>query len=173
MTAISGLAVTATRLGSAAAGFGFGEPAAAEVFGGDAGEVGLDVEDGCAVEHVDAVDVKGGSLAAEEADGGEADWVWPARGAGGEDAVRAVVGGRVGGEVEAVDAVEGPEDVEVGEALDVGEAGGELGQEAEDAFGFVLRAEAFGDIGGGMVWADDVADGVEGEGLRGRDRHAG
>jgi len=75
------------------------------------------------------------------------------------------------GEVEAVNAVEGPEDVEVGEALDVGEAGGELGQDAEDAFGLVLGAETFGDVGGGVVRADDVADGAEGEGLRGRVRH--
>ena len=55
--------------------FGFGEPSSAEGFCGDAGEIGLDVEDGGLVEHVDASDVELGVFAAEEFEDGEADGV--------------------------------------------------------------------------------------------------
>lgn len=73
-------------------GLGFGEPAATEFFGGDAGHVGLDVEYGSAVEHVDASDAQFGTVAAEEFDDGECDWVGTAGRARSEEAVRSVVG---------------------------------------------------------------------------------
>jgi len=44
---------------------GFGEPASAEFFFGDTGEIRFDVENGSAIEHIDATDVENGAFAAE------------------------------------------------------------------------------------------------------------
>jgi len=42
-----------------------GEPASAEFFFGDTGEIRFDVENGSAIEHIDATDVENGAFAAE------------------------------------------------------------------------------------------------------------
>lgn len=49
-----------------APGFGFRQPAAAELFGGDAGHVGFDVEDRSAVEHVDSANVELSAIAMQQ-----------------------------------------------------------------------------------------------------------
>ena len=103
------------------------------------------------------------AIAAEEFNDGESDGVGTPRGAGGEDAVRAIIDGRRAEQIESLGAVEYPEDEQVGEALDVGEAGGELRQDFEDAFRFVFGAGAFGDLFCVLVRASDVADGLGGE----------
>jgi hypothetical protein len=148
------------RLG---AGLGFGQPAAAEFFLRDVGKVGFDVEDGGAVEHVNAANVEGGAVAAEEFDVGEGDGIGTARRAGGEDAMRAVVTGRRGDEVVTLGLVEKPKDAEVREAFDVGEAGGEFGQDFQGAFDIVLRSKASGDIASLGVGGDGVSDRLRGE----------
>jgi hypothetical protein len=140
--------------------FGFGQPSAAEILGGDGGHVGFDVEDGGAVEHVDAADMEGWAVAAEQFDNSEADGVGAARGARGEDAVGAAVGGALADELKTFGAVEDPQDEQVGEAFDVLQSGGEFREDFEDAFGVVGDANAFGDGSGGRVGAADDSDGT-------------
>src|SRR2546425_733932 len=67
---------------------------------------------------------------------------------GGENAVDAVVGGRLGEQVVAFVAVEDPQDEEVGEALDVREARLKLGQDLERALHLVAGPQALGDLSG-------------------------
>jgi hypothetical protein len=134
-----------------------------EFFFGDAGEVRLDVEDGGAVQHVNASHVEVGAFAAEEFDGGQGYRVWTKWGTGGEDSVGTIVRGRCAEQVESLGAVELPDDDEMGEAFDVGEALFELGQDFEYAFGVVFSAETFGDVFGGGEGTADVADGAGGE----------
>lgn len=55
--------------------FRFGEPAAAELFLRDAGEVGFDVKDWCAVEHIDPVDMQVRAFTAAQFDNSHTDWV--------------------------------------------------------------------------------------------------
>jgi len=82
------------------------------------------------------------ALAAEQLDHGEADGIGAPRRSGGEDAVGAVVRGRCAQQFEALRAVEFPEDEEVGDAFDVGEAGLELGQDLQRTLGLVLGAQS-------------------------------
>ena len=141
-------------------GFGFGEPAAAELLGGDAGHVGLDVEEWGAIEHVEAADVEFGSVAAQEFDDGESDGIGAAGRAGGEDPVRAVVGGRGTEELVALGSVEGPDYEEVREAFNVRKARLEFGENIKDAFDVVLDAEAFRNGFGVSVRTSHMADGA-------------
>jgi hypothetical protein len=146
-----------------AAGLGFGQPAAAYLLSWDAGKVGLEIENGGAVEHVETADVQGIAIAAEEFDDGESDGIWAARRAGGEDAVRAVVDGRSAEQLIIFGAVEDPDDEQVREAFDVGEAEGELREDFEDAFGFVLGAGTFWDLLSVVVGTFYVSDGLRGK----------
>jgi NTE family protein len=148
------------------AGFGLGEPAAAEFCFGDTGKIRLEIEDRSAVEHVDAADVEIGAVATKQFNGGESDRIRAERRAGGEDSVRTVVGGRIGDKVETLGAIKFPDDDEVREAFDVGEAGGEFREDFEDAVGGVLGAEAFWYVGRLFVGAGDEADGARGEHLK-------
>jgi len=141
------------------AGFGFGEPTATELIGGNAGHVGLDVEDRSAIEHVDAVNVELRTVAAEEFDDSEGNRVWTPGRARGEDAVGTIVGWRRAEEFVAFGAVESPDDEEMRKAFDVGEAGFVLGKDFEDALFVMLDAEAFGYGLGVRVWAANVTDG--------------
>ena len=75
-------------------GFSFSKPAATELLGRDAGHVRLEIEDGSAVEHVDATDVELCSFTAEKFDYGQGDRVGATWGTGRKDSVRAIVGGR-------------------------------------------------------------------------------
>ena len=115
------------------------------------------------MQHVDATDVQAGAFAAKQFDDGHADWIWAARRSRGEDAVRAIVGWRSAEQLKALRAVELPEDDEMREAFDVGEAGLEVGQDIEDAIGLVPCAEAFGNLAGAFVRAGYIADWSRGE----------
>jgi hypothetical protein len=143
-----------------AAGLGFGQPAAANLLSWDAGKVGLEIENGGAVEHVETADVQGIAFTAEEFDDGESDGIWAARGAGGEDAVWAVIDGRSAEQLIIFGAVEDPDDEQVREAFDVGEAEGELREDFEEAFGIVPGAWTFGDLLGVVVWTFYMSDGL-------------
>lgn len=125
---------------------GFGEPSATELFLRDAGEVWLDVEDGSSVEHVDSPDMQTGTFAADQFDYGEPDRVGTSWGTRGEDSMGTIVGRRLSDQFEFSGAVEGPQNNQVREAFNVGEAGFELRQNLEGTFGFVFRPEAFGDF---------------------------
>jgi len=149
--------------GGFSTGFGFGEPASAETFLGNAGKVGFDVEDGSAIEHVHAAHVQARAVAAEKFYRGQADGIGAAGGAGGEDAVGTVVAGWAGDEVVALGAVEDPEDDQVGKTFDVGEAWGEFRQDFEGALGLMLCAEAFGDVAGVGVGSEGASDGLGSE----------
>jgi len=115
------------------------------------------------VQHIDAADVEVGAIAAKQFDNGQADGIWTARRSGSENTVRAMIRGRGAEQLEALGAVELPEDDEMREAFDVSEAWLELGQEFEDALSLVLCAEAFGNVAGAFVGAGDMADGPRGE----------
>lgn len=115
------------------------------------------------MQHIDAADVEVGAFAAKQFDDGQADGIWTTRRSCGEDAVGPIVRRRGAEQLEALGAVELPEDDEMREAFDVSEAGLELGQEVEDALGLVLCAEASGNVAGVSVRAGDMADGLRGE----------
>src|SRR5437868_11343471 len=61
-------------------------------------------------------------------------------------------------QIEVAGAIELPEDEEVGEALDVGEAEREFGQDVEHAFGVVFGVETLGDFGAFLVRAGDKSE---------------
>ena len=86
------------------------------------------------------------AFAAQQLNDCQANRVGAARRAGGKKAVGAIVGGRRDGQVEAVRAVEDPQNVEMRVAFDVGEAWGKGGQDVERAFLRVLCARAFGNL---------------------------
>ena len=130
---------------------GLDHPSASQLFGGDAGQVWLDVEDRSSIQHVEAANVELDACAAKEFNDGQADRVRAARGAGSEYAVRAIVDGRSAEQFESLGAVELPEDEEVGEAFDVGEAEFKLGVDVENALGFMFYAETFGNLAGVFV----------------------
>jgi hypothetical protein len=77
--------------------------------------------------------------------------------------VGTIVGRRLAEQFEAFRLAEFPEDVEVGEAFNIGETGLEFGKDLEGAFGLVFGAEAFGDFGFVFVGALDESDGFGGE----------
>jgi hypothetical protein len=74
--------------------------------------------------------------------------------------VRAVIDGRSTEQFESFGAVEDPDNEEVREAFDVGEAVCELREDFEEAFSFVLGAWTFGDLLGVVVWTFYVSDGL-------------
>ena len=151
--------------------FGFGEPAAAQIFRCDGREIGLDIEDGRAVEHVDATDVEHCALDAKQLDDGEADGIGAARRPSGEDAMRTVVGRRSTDELVILVLAEDPEDKEVREAFDVLEAGLKIGAEFEDALFGVLCTKAARDGVGVLKRAAHPADGTHGVGVRDGSAH--
>jgi hypothetical protein len=104
--------------------------------------------------------VEGIAFTAEKFDDGESDGIWTTGRTSGEDAVRAVIDGRSTEQFESFGAIEDPENEQVREALDVGEAEGEFREDFEEAFSFVLGAWTLGDLLGVVVWAFYVSDGL-------------
>lgn len=148
------------------AGLGFRQPAAAKLLFRDVREIGLEVEHRSAVEHVDAPDGENPAFASQELDDRERQRIRPARGAGGENAVRPVIRGRYAhpGLREIAGAVEDPQHVEVREPFDVLEAGLVLGQDFNRPFRPVLRPQPLGDLASRRVGRVDGADRAKGEG---------
>src|SRR5260221_7425990 len=103
------------------------------------------------------------AFATEEFDDGEGDWIGTSGGAGGEDAVRAIVNGRRAEQVEPLGAVEEPQNEEMREAFDVGKAGFELREDFEDAFGIMFGVETFGNLLGAVVGSFGASDGLWGK----------
>ncbi len=114
----------------------------------------LDVEDWRSIEHVNASNVEQSVFTAKQLDDGETDWVWTAWGSSGEHAMWPIVGRRRAEQIEAMGAVEGPDDHEMREALNVGEPKFEFRQDAEDTFCVVLCAKAFRN--GGCIFVGTV-----------------
>lgn len=141
-------------------GFGFGEPAAAQFFFGNTREVGLEVENGCAVEHVDAAHMQIRAIAAEKFDCGQSNGIRTQWRSGRKHAVRPIVGRRGCGEFESLAAIKFPDDDQMGESLDVGEPGFEFGKDFEHAIGVVFRAETLGDVAGAFIGTTYEADGA-------------
>src|SRR5206468_2735433 len=136
-------------------------------FFGNTGEVWLDIENGRAVEHVDAAYVQVGAIAAQQLDRGQSNWIGTQRRSGRKHAVSPIVGRRRCCKFEALAAVELPYDDQMREALDVGEPGFELRQDFEYAVGVVFRAESFGNFAGVFVRTADESDGTRSKhGLR-------
>jgi hypothetical protein len=99
----------------------------------------------------------------QEFDDREADGIRTSRRARREHAVRTVVAGRRADQVKAFDAIEYPENDQVGETVDVSQSLLEFGQDLQRSFCLVLRAEAFGDFLGFFVGAPDKSDWSWGE----------
>ncbi len=125
------------------------------------------------MQHIDAADVEFGALAAKQFDDRHADRIWTARRPRGEDAVRTIVGGWSAEQVEALGAVELPEDDQMREAFNVSESGLKLREDVEDALGLVLWAEAFGNLAGVFVGTGDIADGLRGKHMRSTPQRCG
>ena len=143
-----------------------GHPAGARVWGVvEAFDVGFDVEEGGVVEDVDAADGKAVLVDGDEFDEGEADRAGAEGGSGGEEA--AGDGVEEGGDEELGGAceVEVVEQVDVGEAVEVFEGGGEVGEEFHGACGVGGAGGLDGHVVEGVEGGVDDADGFEGDGL--------
>ncbi len=103
------------------------------------------------------------AFTAKEFDDREADGIGATRRTGRENAVRASVDGRSAEQFISFRAIEHPENEQVRETFNVGEAGFELRKYFERAFGLVLGTEPLGDFFGAGVWTLHVADGLRGE----------
>src|SRR5512146_2772248 len=73
--------------------FRFCQPSSFQLLHRNARKIGLDVEDGGTVQHVDAADLEGSALAAEQFHCGQADRIGTIRRARGEDAVLTAIAG--------------------------------------------------------------------------------
>src|SRR5579862_468443 len=87
----------------------FRQPSAAQLFGRDVRHVGLEIENGRAVEHIDSANMEIGAFTAEQAHDGEADWVGAPGRARGEHAVGCVIARRRADQFESLRAIELPE----------------------------------------------------------------
>ena len=144
---------------SGASRFSFCKPATAEFFGGNAGKIRFEIEDGSAIQHVYATNVEIGFVSMKNLDRRQADWIRAARRTRREDAMRAaIVCGRMCDEIEIGGAIELPENEQMGKAFDVSQAGFELGKKSQNSFGIVPGVKAFGDLLGVGEGADDVTD---------------
>ena len=85
---------------SCAPGLGFGQPSATQGLLRNAGEVRLDIEDGCAVKHVHAPHVELYAFVADKLHHREPDRIGTPRRARGEHTMRTIVGGWTGCEIE-------------------------------------------------------------------------
>jgi hypothetical protein len=94
----------------------------------------------------------------EKLDDGESNWVGTPGGTSREDAMGAIVDGRRTQQFESFGAIEDPQNDEVRETFDVGEAGFKLRQDFEDAFRVVFGVETFRDLLGGFVGSFGVTD---------------
>src|ERR1700686_3288999 len=92
----------ATRLG-------FVQPAAPQRFGRNARQVRFEIENRRSVEHVDATNMQGSPLATEQFDYGESNRVWSSWRVGCENAVRTIVNGGSGNQLESFGAIEYPQ----------------------------------------------------------------
>lgn len=133
------------------ASFSFGHPTSAQFVGWNAGQVGLDVENWRAVQHVDAVDMQQATLATEEFDDRQAYWIGPSRRSRGEDAVRAIINWRDANQFESFRAIEYPNDEQMRETLNVGEPGFEFRENFKRAFYIVLCTKALRNLLGVRV----------------------
>jgi len=102
-------------------------------------------------------------LATEKFNDSESNRVWTSGGASCEDAVRAVVDGRSAEQLEPLGAIKHPQDDQMRETFDVGEAGCELREDFENSFGFVLGAWTFRDFMRVLVGSSRVSDGLWGK----------
>src|SRR6185437_14128928 len=121
--------------------FRFRQPAAAQALHRDAGEIGLDIQDGGSVEHVQATDVQEGTLTAQELDHSEADGIWASRRAGGEYSMWPVVNGWGAEQFETLRAVKFPNNEKMGKSFDVGESRFQFGKDFQQALRVVLCAK--------------------------------
>src|SRR5690349_13605507 len=116
------------------------------------------MEDGRAVEHVDASNVQHSAVSAEEFNDREADRVGTSRGARGEDSMRPVIGRRRADQLDSIGAVEHPDDEEVREAFNVSETALKFRLNLKHAFGLMLRAQAFGNLLRARMRASDKSN---------------
>src|SRR5262249_38256098 len=87
---------------------GLGQPATAQVFGWNRGKIGLEVENRSSVQHVNSAYVQTRPSLAQELHHGQANWIRPARRAGGEYTMGPVVAGRGSHQLVAFGAIENP-----------------------------------------------------------------
>src|SRR5579872_665168 len=114
-----------------AAGLGFGQPAPFQLIGSNAGKVGLDIEDGGSIQHVETADVQNRSFPTKQLDDGQTQRVGALGRARGEDSVGPVIGRRSAEQFETARTIELPDNEEVRKALDIGEAEFKFGQNSE------------------------------------------
>jgi len=127
--------LSASALLTAGALFRFCEPPTAEFFRRYVGQIWLDVQDGSPVEHVETSHMKGTARSPQQLDNGEPDGIWAARRSRGEHTMRPSVGRRGSQQIVAISTIENPEDIEMGEPLDVRQTCLERRQDLERAFG--------------------------------------
>ena len=128
-------------------GFGLRQPSPAKFFRRNARKIRLEVEDRRSVKHIHTANAQARAVATEKFEDGQSYRSRPAWRTGGEDSVlTSVVGRWRGDKVKIHRTVECPDHEKMRKAFNIGEAGGELWQDFEHAFVFMLCAEAFGNV---------------------------
>ncbi len=143
------------------AAFGGVQPTAPQFPGRDSGQVGLDVDDRRAIQHVDATYPQDVGLATEQLDHGQTERVGTTRRAGGEDPVLELVGRIAAEQLVVIGAVEDPDHEEVRKTLDVAQPVGELGPDLDLALRDMLGSEAARHLLSRRVWRAHDTDGME------------
>jgi hypothetical protein len=103
-------------------------------------EVGFDIENRGAIEHIDSADVKAGALAAQEFDHGQTYRIRAPRRARGEYTVGPVIAGWHANQFESFGAIKGPDHEQVRKTLDIRETKFEFRLDFENALRAMLCA---------------------------------
>src|SRR5579864_4374596 len=97
---------------------------------------------------------------AEKFDHRQSNGIRPSRGSSSKYAVRSIVRRGRSEQFELSGSIEDPENDQVGKAVNIREAGFELGKNFQRPFGLVFCAETLGDLCRFLVWTTDVTDGL-------------
>src|SRR5579871_2014711 len=138
--------------------FGLCQPAAPQLLRGNAAQIGLNVQDRRAIQHVDSANVQVAALAAEQLKDSQANRIRPPRRPCREDPVRPVIRGRRTGQLEAAGAVELPEHEQMREALDISKPWLIFRKDLEHTLGCMLRTQSLGNCAGFVVRAADKSN---------------
>jgi len=107
--------------------------------------------------------MKRSALATKKLHNRESDGIGTAWRSSSKDAMRAIVDRRRAHQVESIGTIKDPEHKQVGETLDVGQAGFELRQDFEDALRLVLDAKTFRNLLSVCVRTANVSNGLRGK----------
>jgi len=144
--------------------FCFCKPSTTQLVLWNARAIRLEIKNGRAVEHIDAVDVHRTAFTTQEFDYGKPDRIRAARRARREHTVRTIIRGWCPDQREPIPCaqlIKHPEHDQMGEALDVSEPKLKLRQDLKNSFRMVLGAQTFRNLPGALVRTMYISDRLE------------